>query len=91
MATQLSLIEGLAARDTEPPEVVDAPDLRASPPGVRRLLTAQEVSDILRVPRSTVYELSRSRRIPFVKVGRRTLFEVQSLLDWIAAQTVQPR
>ncbi len=33
-----------------------------------RLLTAAEVSELLRVPRSTVYELTRSRRIPFLKV-----------------------
>ena len=55
------------------------------------LMTAVEVAEMLRVPRSTVYELARNRRIPFLKVGRRTLFAQQSLLDWIAAQTVQPR
>jgi excisionase family DNA binding protein len=55
------------------------------------LMTAQEVAELLRVPRSTVYELARTRRIPFLKVGRRTLFAQQTLLDWIAAQTVQPR
>jgi excisionase family DNA binding protein len=55
------------------------------------LMTAQEVAELLRVPRSTVYELARSRRIPFLKVGRRTLFAQQTLLDWIAAQTIQPR
>jgi len=56
-----------------------------------RLLTAAEVSQILRVPRSTVYELARTRRIPFLKVGRRTLFEPELLMPWIAQQTVQPR
>lgn len=59
--------------------------------GVPRLMTAQEVAEMLRVPRSTIYELARSRRIPFVKVGRRTLFVPQALLDWIATQTVAPR
>jgi excisionase family DNA binding protein len=71
----------------------------AGSPAVRRgldsgpppLMTAQEVAELLRVPRSTVYELARNRRIPFLKVGRRTLFAQQTLLDWIAAQTVQPR
>ena len=68
----------------------------AATPGTRGgapppLMTAQEVADLLRVPRSTVYELARNRRIPFLKVGRRTLFAQQSLLDWIAAETVQPR
>jgi len=56
-----------------------------------RLMTASEVSEILRVPRSTVYELARTRRIPFLKVGRRTLFDPQLLSEWIASQTVRPR
>lgn len=55
------------------------------------LITAQEAGELLRIPRSTVYELARNRRIPFVKVGRRILFVRQSLLEWIAAQTVHPR
>ena len=54
-------------------------------------MTAAEVSDVLRVPRSTVYELARTRRIPFLKVGRRTLFDPRLLREWIAQQTVQPR
>lgn len=56
-----------------------------------RLLTAHEVSQILRVPRSTVYELARNRRIPFLKVGPRTLFDQELLRQWIAQQTVRPR
>ena len=56
-----------------------------------RLLTAAEVSQILRVPRSTVYELARNRRIPFLKVGRRILFDPELLRRWIAQQTVLPR
>lgn len=56
-----------------------------------RLVTAAEVSQILRVPRSIVYELARNRRIPFLKVGRRTLFDQELLRRWIAQQTVRPR
>ncbi len=56
-----------------------------------RLLTADAVSRILRVPRSTVYELARNRRIPFLKVGRRTLFDRELLRQRIAQQTVRPR
>jgi excisionase family DNA binding protein len=56
-----------------------------------RLLTAAEVSEILRVPRSTVYELARSRRIPFLKVGRRTLFDPQLITEWISTQNIPPR
>jgi excisionase family DNA binding protein len=85
MAIQLSL-EEIGSMPADPPDLRGVPE-----PAVCRLLTAQEVAQILRVPPSTVYELARSRRIPFVKVGRRTRFEAQSLQGWIAAQTVQPR
>jgi excisionase family DNA binding protein len=61
------------------------------PGPVTRLLRAEEVAEMLRVPRSTIYELARPRRIPFLKVGRRTLFAQQALVEWIAAQTVRPR
>jgi excisionase family DNA binding protein len=55
------------------------------------LLTADEVAALLRVPRSTVYELTRSRRLPFVKVGRRTLFARVDLDAWVVANRVTPR
>ena len=63
----------------------------ATPTIANRLLTAAEVSEILRVPRSTVYELARERGIPFLKVGRRTLFDPELLREWIARQNVPPR
>lgn len=63
----------------------------ATPTIANRLLTAAEVSEILRVPRSTVYELARERRIPFLKVGRRTLFDPELLREWIARQNLPPR
>ncbi len=53
-----------------------------------RLMTAQEVADMLRVPRSTVFELARSRRIPFIKVGRRARFTRETMLERIATETV---
>ena len=64
--------------------------MSTTPDAVPRLMTAQEVAEMLRVPRSTVYELARSRRIPFIKVGRRTLFAQHTLLEWISTQTVEP-
>lgn len=56
-----------------------------------RLMTADEVADWLRVPRSTVYQLTRSRRIPLLKVGRRVLFDHASVAAWVEARTIQPR
>jgi len=62
-----------------------------TPSSGTRLLTAADVSEILRLPRSTVYELARSRRIPFLKVGRRTLFDPQLITEWFTTQNVPPR
>ena len=55
------------------------------------LLNADEVAALLRVPRSTVYELTRTRRLPFVRVGRRTLFVRVDLESWVVANRVTPR
>jgi excisionase family DNA binding protein len=71
-----------------PPSLFSARDKSAEVP---RLLTAQEVAELLRVPRSTIHELARARRIPFVKVGRRTLFVPEALRAWIAQESVTPR
>ncbi len=54
------------------------------------LLTADDVASLLRIPRSTVYELTRSRRLPHVKVGRGTLFVRSDLDAWIVASRVMP-
>ena len=64
---------------------------RAEPLLSEPLLTADDVALLLRVPRSTVYELTRSRRLPHVKVGRRTLFVRSDLDAWIIASRVMPR
>jgi excisionase family DNA binding protein len=55
------------------------------------LLTADEVAALLRVPRSTVYELTRSRRLPFIKIGRRTLFVRLDLEAWVIENLIVPR
>jgi excisionase family DNA binding protein len=39
----------------------------------------------------TVYELTRSRRLPFIKVGRRTLFVRLDLEAWVADPLITPR
>lgn len=48
------------------------------------LLDANEAARLLRVPRSTLYELVRSRGLPHVKIGRRGLrFTRADLARWI--------
>ncbi len=77
----MALVEhnGVAAAQTELP-------LLSEP-----LLTADEAAELLRVRRSTVYELARNRRLPHVKVGRRVLFVRSDLAAWIVTNRVEPR
>jgi excisionase family DNA binding protein len=48
------------------------------------LLDANEAARLLKVPRSTLYELVRSRGLPHVKVGRALRFTRADLAIWIA-------
>lgn len=56
------------------------------------LLDANEAADLLRVPRSTLYELVRSRGLPHVRIGERGLrFTRADLQDWVAENTYASR
>ena len=51
------------------------------------LLNAAEAAHLLNVPRSTLYELVRSRHLPHVRVGRSLRFTRQALALWVAQNT----
>ncbi|MBW8059198.1 MAG: helix-turn-helix domain-containing protein [Solirubrobacterales bacterium] len=56
------------------------------------LLTADEAAQLLHIPRSTVYELVRSRGLPHVRIGERGLrFTRSDLRGWIAENTYGTR
>lgn len=56
------------------------------------LLTANEAARLLHVPRSTLYELVRSRGLPHVRIGDRGLrFTRSDLQEWIAENTYGTR
>ena len=58
----------------------------------RPLLTAEEAASLLRIPRSTLYELVRSRGLPHVRIGERGLrFTRSDLEEWIAQNTYGTR
>lgn len=55
------------------------------------LLTAREAAELIRLPRSSVYELVRNGRIPFVRIGRRILFIRGALIQWLIDEMTVPR
>ena len=58
------------------------PHLLAEP-----LLDASEAARLLRVPRSTLYELVRSRGLPHVRIGRGLRFTRSGLSRWLSENT----
>jgi excisionase family DNA binding protein len=64
----------------------DLLDVLASP-----LMRAEEVADLLAVPISTVYELSRRRRdpLPSVRIGRSKRFDRRAIARWVEAHATR--
>jgi excisionase family DNA binding protein len=56
------------------------------------LLDAEEAARLLHVPRSTLYELVRSRGLPHVRIGERGLrFTRADLEDWVGSHSYGTR
>lgn len=52
------------------------------------LLTPEEVSDMLRIPISSIYKLSSAGEIPRKKIGQSLRFKKSELLAWINSKSV---
>lgn len=50
------------------------------------LMTAEEVSEYLRLPLSTVYKLVQDKKIPGFKVGKHWRFRKETFHAWIKEQ-----
>jgi excisionase family DNA binding protein len=55
-----------------------------------KLLSVPEAAAFLGLKVPTIYQLTCSRRIPFYKVGSRTMFKEQQLWDWLEGFSVAP-
>ena len=47
-----------------------------------KFLNVKEVAELLRIKTRTVYEMVSQRRIPYRKVGDRTIFLLDEILEW---------
>lgn len=52
---------------------------------LRRLLKLNEAAEHLNLSKATLYRMTMTRRIPFYKVGSRTMFSEKQLGTWIKA------
>ncbi len=55
------------------------------------LLSPADISKLLGIKRSTVYELARAGRIPSLRIGRAVRFLRADLETWIEDQRSYPR
>jgi len=55
------------------------------------LLNIRGASEYLGLSPHTLYTMVSQRRVPFVKVGRLTKFDVALLEEWLKKHTVMPK
>jgi len=53
------------------------------------ILTVEELSTYLKIPKSTLYKLVREGKIPSQKVGRHLRFHREAIDEWLKRQNDQ--
>jgi excisionase family DNA binding protein len=56
---------------------------------MEKLLTIEEVSELLQIPKGSLYNLVHEDRIPHVKIGGRLRFRTSTLEKWVLGQEKQ--
>ena len=60
-------------------------------PELRRLITAKEASQYLSLSTDTIYRMASLKRLPYLKIGDRVLFDVKTLDHWIEKHTIREK
>ena len=60
-------------------------------PELRRLITAKEASQYLSISVDTIYHMASRRKLPYLKIGDRVLFDVKALDYWIEKHMVKDK
>ena len=60
-------------------------------PELRRLITAKEASQYLSLSTDTIYRMAALKKLPYLKIGDRVLFDVQALDHWIEKRMIRER
>lgn len=64
--------------------------MKESEPIKRRLFSIREVAAYTRLSVHTLYTMVSPRRIPYVKAGRPTKFDLEAINAWIDKNSVKP-
>jgi len=60
-------------------------------PELRRLITAKEASQYLSLSTDTVYRMASLKKLPYLKIGDRVLFDVRALDHWIERHMIRDK
>jgi excisionase family DNA binding protein len=56
-----------------------------------RLLTPEELSEMLGVSIHTIYQWTCKRQVPFIKVGKLVRFPYDDVISWLDSNRVSPK
>jgi excisionase family DNA binding protein len=60
-------------------------------PELRRLITAKEASQYLSLSTDMVYRMASLKKLPYLKIGDRVLFDVKALDQWIEKRMIREK
>jgi excisionase family DNA binding protein len=60
-------------------------------PELRRLITAKEASQYLSLSTDTIYRMASLKKLPYLKIGDRVLFDVRTLDHWIEKHMIREK
>ena len=53
------------------------------------LMTIDELSEYLSIPKGSIYNMVHERRLPHIKLGRRVRFVKEEIDEWLERQRVE--
>jgi excisionase family DNA binding protein len=60
-------------------------------PELKRLITAKEAGQYLSISTETIYRLVSLKRLPYIKIGDRVLFDIKALDRWIERNMIKEK
>jgi len=60
-------------------------------PELRRLITAKEASQYLSLSTETIYRMASLKKLPYLKIGDRVLFDIKALDHWIGKHMIKEK
>jgi excisionase family DNA binding protein len=60
-------------------------------PELRRLITAKEAGQYLSLSTDTIYQMASLKKLPYLKIGARVLFDIKTLDHWIEKHLIKEK